>query len=116
MSAASLDDGVCNPDARRGYVRLADGRRLSYTEWGARSGRPVLEFRGLPSSSLGDAIDHTKLADAQVRRITVDAVRASASTARNQVVCSTDPDAVGANRWHFVADRDVGLQVGISGV
>ncbi|GLP81526.1 hypothetical protein [Mycobacterium antarcticum] len=40
----------------------ADGRRLSYTEWGARRGRPVLEFRGLPSSSLGDAIDHTKLA------------------------------------------------------
>jgi pimeloyl-ACP methyl ester carboxylesterase len=32
----------------------------------------VLEFRGLPSSRLGDAIDHTVLADAKVRRITVD--------------------------------------------
>ena len=72
MSAAGLDDGARNPDARRGYVRLADGRRLSYTEWGDRSGRPVLEFRGLPSSSLGDAIDDTQLVEARVRRITVD--------------------------------------------
>ena len=54
----------------------ADGRRLSYMEWGDHTGRPVLDFRGLPSSSLGDAIDHTKLAEAQVRRITVDGVQA----------------------------------------
>ena len=93
MSAAGLDDDACNPDARRGYVRLADGRRLSYMEWGDRTGRPVLDFRGLPSSSLGDAIDHTKLAEAQVRRITVDGVQASpASPTRNQVACcSTGP-------------------------
>ena len=65
-----FDDDACNPDARRGYLTPADGRRLSYTEW-EMAGRPVLDFRGLPSSSLGDAIDHTKLAEAQVRRITV---------------------------------------------
>ncbi len=28
-----------------------------YAEWGDPAGRPLLEFRGLPSSRLGDAID-----------------------------------------------------------
>ncbi len=58
--------------ASHGTVRLADGRTLSYTEWGESNGRPVLEFRGLPSSRLGDAVDLAMLARAGVRRITVD--------------------------------------------
>ncbi len=58
--------------AVRREVRLPDGRKLSYTEWGDPAGRPVLEFRGLPSSREGDAIDLAALARAGVRRITVD--------------------------------------------
>jgi hypothetical protein len=33
-------------------------------------------FPWLPSSGLGDAIDHTKLAEARVRRINVDGAQA----------------------------------------
>jgi pimeloyl-ACP methyl ester carboxylesterase len=33
-------------------VRLADGRRLSYAEYGASGGRPLLLFHGTPSSRL----------------------------------------------------------------
>ncbi|HEX2400665.1 MAG TPA: alpha/beta hydrolase, partial [Mycobacterium sp.] len=40
--------------------------------WGQPAGKPVLEFRGLPSSRSGDAIDLDVLGRAQVRRITVD--------------------------------------------
>jgi pimeloyl-ACP methyl ester carboxylesterase len=60
------------PDVTQAYVHLADGRRLAYTEWGNHAGKPVLEFRGLPSSRVGDAIDNAALADSGVRRITVD--------------------------------------------
>ena len=72
MNTTNLSDGARSPDAIRSYVHLADGRRLSYTEWGQSAGRPVLEFRGLPSSHTGDAIDMAVLARAGVRRITVD--------------------------------------------
>jgi len=70
--ANHLDDGAFSPGSTQGYVNLADGRQLAYTEWGQPVGRPVLEFRGLPSSRTGDAIDLDMLARAQVRRITVD--------------------------------------------
>jgi pimeloyl-ACP methyl ester carboxylesterase len=36
----------------QGSVRLADGRRLGYAEYGAPAGRPVLYFPGTPSSRL----------------------------------------------------------------
>jgi pimeloyl-ACP methyl ester carboxylesterase len=55
-----------------GDVLLSDGGRLAYTEWGDPAGRPVLEFRGLPSSRRGDALDLAALTRAGVRRITVD--------------------------------------------
>jgi pimeloyl-ACP methyl ester carboxylesterase len=54
------------------HTRLADGRTLSYTEWGDPDGTPVLEFRGLPSSRMGDAVDLGVITAAGVRRITVD--------------------------------------------
>lgn len=72
MNAINLNDGAHSPGAVRGYMHHVDGRRLSYTEWGDPAGRPVLEFRGLPSSRWGDAIDLAVLARAGVRRITVD--------------------------------------------
>ena len=68
MNTTNLSDGTCSPDAIRSYVHLADGRRLSYTEWGQPAGRPVLEFRGLPSSHTGDAIDMAVLARAGVQQ------------------------------------------------
>ena len=71
MNTTNLSDGARSPDAIRSYVHLADGRRLSYTKWGQPAGRPVLEFRGLPGSHTGDAIDMAVLARAGVRRITV---------------------------------------------
>jgi len=55
-----------------GSVHLADGRRLAYTEWGHPKGNAIFEFRGLPSSRMGDAVDLAVLAHAKVRRITVD--------------------------------------------
>ncbi len=57
---------------RTAAIRLGDGRSLGFTEWGDPHGTPVLEFRGLPSSSLGDAIDPGFLLAARIRRITVD--------------------------------------------
>ena len=53
-------------------IRLGDGRRLGFAQWGDPHGTPVLEFRGLPSSSLGDAIDPGFLLAHRIRRITVD--------------------------------------------
>lgn len=58
--------------SRRSYVNLADGRRLTYAEGGDPAGRPVIEFRGFPSSRNGDAIDVPALAPKGVCRITVD--------------------------------------------
>jgi len=53
-------------------ISLRDGRRLGFMEWGDPHGAPVLEFRGLPSSRLGDAIDPGFLLAHRIRRITVD--------------------------------------------
>jgi pimeloyl-ACP methyl ester carboxylesterase len=53
-------------------IRLGDGRRLGFAEWGDPHGRPVLEFRGLPSSRLGDTIEPRFLLANRIRRITVD--------------------------------------------
>ena len=72
MTSMILDPGAFSPASMQGYINLADGRRLSYTEWGHPAGKAVLEFRGLPSSRSGDAIDLDVLARARVRRITVD--------------------------------------------
>jgi pimeloyl-ACP methyl ester carboxylesterase len=55
-----------------GDVILSDGRKLAYTDWGDSADTPVLEFRGLPSSRRGDALNLTALTRAGVRRITVD--------------------------------------------
>jgi pimeloyl-ACP methyl ester carboxylesterase len=72
MTSSNPADDAFSPGSTLGYIVLADGRRLSYTEWGQPAGKPVLEFRGLPSSRSGDAIDLDVLARARVRRITVD--------------------------------------------
>ncbi|KKC04356.1 alpha/beta fold hydrolase [Mycobacterium nebraskense] len=56
----------------REWMHLADGRALAYTQWGDPNGAPVFEFRGLPSSRMGDAVDLDVITAAGVRRITVD--------------------------------------------
>jgi pimeloyl-ACP methyl ester carboxylesterase len=47
-----VGDGVLTRD---GMVQLRDGRELSYAEYGASSGTPVLYFHGLPGSRLDPA-------------------------------------------------------------
>jgi pimeloyl-ACP methyl ester carboxylesterase len=49
-------------------------------EWGDPHGAPVMEFRGLPSSNLGDAIDSNFLFAHHIRRITIDRPGTGAST------------------------------------
>jgi pimeloyl-ACP methyl ester carboxylesterase len=53
-------------------ITLFDGRRLGFAEWGDPAGKPVLDFRGLPSSRCGDGIDPAFLVSHGIRRITVD--------------------------------------------
>jgi len=53
-------------------ITLYDGRRLGFAEWGDPTGKPVLDFRGLPSSRYGDGIDPAFLVSHGIRRITVD--------------------------------------------
>ena len=71
-----MDTGKMTEATDRGKrgrtIRLGDGRRLGFMEWGDPHGVPVLEFRGLPSSRLGDAIDPGFLLAHHIRRITVD--------------------------------------------
>lgn len=55
-----------------GSIALRDGRLLAYAEWGDLNGHPLFDFRGLPSSRLGDAIDPAFLVSKRIRRITVD--------------------------------------------
>ena len=71
MSRANVTKAA-KPGGRSATMRLSDGRLLGFTEWGDPHGTPVLEFRGLPSSSLGDAIDPGFLLGQRIRRITVD--------------------------------------------
>ena len=56
---------------RDAAIRLPDGRRLAYTEWGLPDGKPVLFFYGLPSSRLW-CPDEEATSAAGVRLITPD--------------------------------------------
>jgi pimeloyl-ACP methyl ester carboxylesterase len=71
MSKAKVIEAA-KPTGRSGTIRLSDGRLLGFTEWGDPHGTPVLDIRGLPSSSVGDAIDPGFLLGHRIRRITVD--------------------------------------------
>jgi pimeloyl-ACP methyl ester carboxylesterase len=53
-------------------ITLYDGRRLGFADWGDPTRKPVLDFRGLPSSRYGDGIDPAFLVSHGIRRITVD--------------------------------------------
>jgi pimeloyl-ACP methyl ester carboxylesterase len=44
-----------DPDRPTGSVRLADGRLLAHTEWGAPRGYPVFYFHGTPGSRMEGA-------------------------------------------------------------
>jgi pimeloyl-ACP methyl ester carboxylesterase len=52
-------------------IRLADGRRLAFAEWGDPDGRPVFFFHGTPLSRL-DCPDEAVTAASRVRLVTVD--------------------------------------------
>lgn len=45
-------DSPSMPDGSDGTIRLRDGRRLGYAEWGDRAGSPLLYFHGWPGSRL----------------------------------------------------------------
>ena len=53
-------------------IRLTDGRRLGYAEYGDRRGRPVLFFHGLGTSRLVCPPDQTAARELGVRLIAVD--------------------------------------------
>jgi pimeloyl-ACP methyl ester carboxylesterase len=57
---------------REGEVRLSDGRRLAYAEYGDPNGRPVLHFHGFPNSRVNAAIGDEAARRAGVRLISFD--------------------------------------------
>jgi pimeloyl-ACP methyl ester carboxylesterase len=65
-----MEDMTPRPIADRD-LKLADGRTLSYAEWGDPSGQPVLLFHGSPSSRLFSP-DPAATAAAGVRLVTID--------------------------------------------
>ena len=60
---------VCADDR---HIRLRDGRKLGYAEYGASDGRPVFLFHGTPGSRLLPHPDATIAVDLQVRLIAPD--------------------------------------------
>lgn len=56
----------------QGDVRLRDGRRLAYAEYGDPNGRPVLFFHGTPGSRLFHHPDESIAAAARARIIAID--------------------------------------------
>jgi pimeloyl-ACP methyl ester carboxylesterase len=59
-------------DGSPGALTLADGRALSYAEWGDPSGTPVLHFHGIPGSRLERHFDDRIYARLGIRYITSD--------------------------------------------
>lgn len=57
---------------RSGVVKLADGRRLAYAEWGAPDGAPVIHQHGMPGSRLDHAAGDDVYRRLGVRLITPD--------------------------------------------
>lgn len=55
-----------------GQLRLADGRRLSYAEFGATGGRPVLYCHGLPAARLEARLAHKAACRLGIRIIAPD--------------------------------------------
>ena len=59
------------PPLRDDVIRLSDGRRLAFAEWGDPQGSTVLYFHGTPVSRL-DCPDETVTASSRVRLVTID--------------------------------------------
>ena len=57
---------------RGGSLRLSDGRRLAYAEWGDVDGAPVIHHHGMPGSRLDHAASNDVYRRAGVRVITPD--------------------------------------------
>src|ERR687885_240222 len=53
-------------------IRLRDGRRLGYAEWGDPGGRPLLYFHGWPGSRLEGRLADEAAREKGVRLIAVD--------------------------------------------
>lgn len=58
-------------------LRLGDGRRLAYADWGSREGAPVFFFHGIPGGRLTRYGPTGVLEARDVRLITLDRVSAS---------------------------------------
>lgn len=56
----------------QGSVRLPDGRRLAYAEYGDRTGEPVFHFHGHPGSRLEAAILHEQALELGIRLMGLD--------------------------------------------
>lgn len=53
-------------------IRLRDGRRLGYAEYGDALGRPVFHFHGFPSSRLEAGLHHRLVEERNIHLIAVD--------------------------------------------
>jgi pimeloyl-ACP methyl ester carboxylesterase len=60
------------PSLPEGEIRLRDGRRLAYAEYGDPQGKPILFFHGTPGSRLFHHPDNSAAASAGARIIAVD--------------------------------------------
>ena len=97
-----------------GDLKLADGRTLSYAEWGDPSGQPVLLFHGSPSSRLFSP-DPAATAAAGVHLVTIDRPgygRSDHRPGRTILDWPTDveqlADAIGLARFAVVAHSSGG--------
>jgi pimeloyl-ACP methyl ester carboxylesterase len=60
------------PSLPEGEIRLRDGRRLAYAEYGDPQGKPILFFHGTPGSRLFHHPDNSVAASAGARIIAID--------------------------------------------
>jgi pimeloyl-ACP methyl ester carboxylesterase len=78
-------------------IRMPDGRKIAYAEWGDRGGAPVFSLHGTPGCRLNRPREEDKLRDAGVRLITYDRPGYGASerhAGRRVVDCVADVAAL----------------------
>lgn len=63
---------TCILNNHNGVIRLTDGRRLAYAEYGPADGKPVIAFHGTPGSRLEQICDLATLTALNIRLIIAD--------------------------------------------
>lgn len=81
------------PPHRDATIKLSDGRRLAYAEWGDLDGSPIIFFHGTPHSRLW-CPDELATASEEIRLITVDRPGIGRSDIKQARTFSDWPDDV----------------------